>query len=370
MKMKNLLYGLFGYFILAVTFSACKEDTPPVKEEQPTPYDLVLPGNWPMPNILAENPLTVEGVALGRKLFYESLISGNGTQSCASCHQQSSGFVDANKQFSIGSEGDIGIRNAQPLFNLNWSKGYFWDGRRRTLEDLIQEPIEAANEMNLTIDSAVARLKNHPEYPGLFNKAFPAQGLTVTTLKYAMAQFIRTIISGNTKWDEYFQANPRNPEKLMTPAQARGYIAFISEEKGDCFHCHNPFNPFLINSNEREFANNGLDANPDTGFFKVTGNPNDWGKFKTASLRNLSYTAPYMHDGRFATLMEVLEHYNTGFKYSPTTDAVLITKHGDPDNNYKPIPRLTQQDKEDIIEFLKLLDDPNLESNPKWSNPN
>lgn len=187
MKMKNLLYGFIGLFVVAVSFSACKEDEPLVIDDQPTPYNLALPGNWPKPNILPENPLTVEGVALGRKLFYETLISGNATQSCASCHQQSSAFVDLNKQFSIGSEGDVGIRNAQPIFNLNWSKGYFWDGRRRTLEDLIQEPIEASNEMNLPIDSAVNRLLNHPEYPALFKKAFPNQGLNVTTLKYAMA---------------------------------------------------------------------------------------------------------------------------------------------------------------------------------------
>lgn len=358
---------------MAFWLQSCSPDTPPTAPDlmpAPTPYTLTVPGNWPKPNLLADNPLTVEGVALGRKLFYDKMLSTNGTQACADCHHQSSGFTDLQKQFSVGSEGLVGTRNAMPLFNLNWSKGYFWDGRQPTLESLIEEPMEAHNEMNLDIELAVERLIDHPEYPKLFTDAFPNDKITTKTLRYAIAQFLRTIISGgNTKWDQYFLADPRNPEKFMTEQEARGYIAFISEEKGDCFHCHNPFNPFFINSNEREFANNGLDAVPDSGLFKVTGKPNDMGKFKTASLRNLSYTGPYMHDGRFATLDQVLEHYNSGFKYSPTTDAVLISKHGDPDNNYAPIPRLTQQDKDDIIAFLKLLDDETLLTNPLWSKP-
>ncbi len=372
MKKRILVYGwmmaLTGLLILGT--QSCKENDPGVEDEGPTPYSLDIPSGWPKPNTPADNQLTVEGVALGRKLFYDRNLSMNNTQACADCHHQSDGFTDQGNRFSTGSEGILGDRNAMVLFNLNWASGYFWNGRQPTLESLIREPMEAHHEMNLSIDVAVERLKADPNYPGLFDEAFPNQGITTTTLRYAIAQFLRTIISGgNTKWDQYFMANPRNPEKMMTPQEARGYIAFISEDKGDCFHCHSPLNPFFINTNEREFANNALDAQPDTGYFKVTGNPNDWGKFKTPSLRNLSYTAPYMHDGRFATLDEVLEHYNTGFKYSPTADPVIITKHGDPNNNYEPIPRLTQQDKDDIIAFLKLLDDENLVNNPKWSKP-
>jgi len=255
-----------------------------------------------MPNILPENPLTVEGVALGRKLFYDKMLSGNGSQACVDCHNQSNGFTDPDKQFSIGSEGDLGTRNSMPLFNLNWSSGYFWNGRQPTLESLIKEPIEAHNEMNLQIEDAVVKLNADPEYPKLFNAAFPNQGVSELTLSYAMAQFLRTILSGNTAWDKAFLSSRGQQDqltKLMTPAQARGYLAFNDESKGDCFHCHSPLTPLFSNMNEREFANNGLDELPDSGYFKVTGNLNDFGKFKTPSLRNLASTGPYMYDGRF-----------------------------------------------------------------------
>lgn len=367
--MKKSVFILLGTALLTFWLQSCSPDNPPAPEEGPTPMTLDIPERWPKPNLLAENPITVEGVALGRKLFYDKILSGNGTQACADCHHQSDGFTDLKKQFSIGSAGDVGTRNAMPLFNLNWASGYFWDGRQPTLESLIEEPMEAHNEMNLDIEVAVTRLKDDAEYPGLFQKAFPNHGITTTTLRFAIAQFLRTIISGgNTKWDQYFAANRLNPEKLMTDQEARGFFAFRSEEKGDCFHCHNPLSPLFISSVDREYANNGLDAQPDSGRFKVTGNQNDLGKFKTPSLRNLSFTGPYMHDGRFATLDEVLEHYNSGFHYSSTIDPVLI-KHTDKDNNFAPIPRLTQQDKDDIIAFLKLLDDETLLTNPKWSKP-
>ncbi|MDX5321599.1 MAG: cytochrome-c peroxidase [Bacteroidota bacterium] len=366
MKNFRLSFSILFLFIGILFLNSCKPEDPIDPISGPTPYVLTTPGNWPQPNLLAENPLTEEGVALGRQLFYDAQLSKNGTQSCADCHHQNDGFTDLQKQFSTGSEGLIGNRNSMPLFNLNWASGYFWNGRQPTLESLIEEPMEAHNEMNLDIEEGVERLKKDPNYPSLFNAAFPNQGITSTTLRYAIAQFLRTIISGNTKWDQYLQANPRNPEKLMTPQEARGYFAFISEDKGDCFHCHSPINPFLINMNERQFANNGLDANPDTGYFKATGKPNDWGKFKTASLRNLAFTAPYMHDGRFATLMEVLDHYDNGITYSTTVDPVII-KHMDQD--FKPIPRLTQQDKEDIIAFLMLMTDSSLLTEPKWAKP-
>lgn len=368
--MKRTVFILIGTVALSFWLQSCGPETPPVPPtEGPTPYTLELPERFQKPNLLAENPLTVEGIALGRKLFYEKMLSDNGTQACADCHHQSAGFTDLQKQFSTGSNGDIGKRNAMPLFNLNWARGYFWDGRQPTLESLIEEPMEAHNEMNLDIETAVLRLKDDPYYPELFQTAFPSQGITTTTLRFAIAQFLRTIISGgNTKWDQYLKADLQNPDTFMTAQEARGFAAFISETKGDCAHCHSNLSPFLSAGLDRDFSNNGLDAQPDSGRYRVSGNPNDLGKFKTPSLRNLSYTGPYMHDGRFATLDEVLEHYNSGFKYSPSIDPVLI-KHADKDNNYVPIPRLTQQDKDDIIAFLKLLDDETLLTNPKWSKP-
>lgn len=361
---------LFVILLGGIVFwmQSCKPEPPDEPADtNPTPYKLTLPANWPQPKLNAKNPLTVEGIALGRKLFYDPILSRNQTQSCAGCHNQAFAFTDNGKQFSIGSEGDIGTKNAMPIYNMNWNSKFFWDGRAATLEDQVRMPVEAHNEMNYTLGEAVTRLKAHPEYPAMFTGAFPNSGITELNIQYAIAQFMRSIISKETKFDEYFLKNPRNPENLMNPGQKRGYLAFISESKGDCFHCHSPLNPFFVNLNEREFSNNGLDAQPDDGHYAVTGNSNDKGKFKTATLKNITLTAPYMHDGRFATLMDVLNHYDTGFHYSPTLDPMLI-KHID-QNTLQPVKRLSQQDKEDIIEFLKLLTDSALLSNPAYSKP-
>lgn len=361
--MNKLLLFFCCASLLAV--NACK----PGREEDdlkpaPVPYVLNVPYNWPKANMRPDNPLTVEGVNLGKQLFYDPILSGNNTQACASCHNQAFAFTDDGKRFSTGSEGDLGTRNAMPLYNLNWSSRYFWDGRASDLETLMDFPITAHFEMNQQMEAAVTELKATSNYPGLFTKAFPDEGITTKTIRYALAQFVRSIVAPKTKFSEYFQKNPVHPENLMSDAQKRGYLAFISEAKGDCFHCHSPLTPFFINLNEREFSNNGLESQPDSGLFKVTGDPNDRGKFKTPSLVNVLYTAPYMHDGRFNTIEEVLEHYNTGIKFSPTTDK-MIQKHLDIDN--QPIPRLTAQDKADIIEFLKLLTDSSVYTNPAYS---
>jgi cytochrome c peroxidase len=360
----TVLVAFFAVSVLIVTSCRDEKPEPPAPIQEPTPFSLSLPSMWPPAKSHPQNPLTVEGIALGKKLFFDPILSRNQTQSCASCHNQAFGFTDFGKKVSLGSEGDIGTMNSMPLYNLNWNSGFFWNGRAKTLEDLVREPIEAHFEMNLTMEEAEFRLQNHKDYPELFKKAFPRSEISILNIQFAIAQYLKTIISGNTKWDEYVRKNPRNPENFMTPAQKRGYTLFINEEKGDCFHCHSPLNHLLVNLNEREFSNNGLDAKPDTGYLAVTGNPMDYGKFKVPSLRNLAFTAPYMHDGRFETLMQVLDHYDTGFNYSPTLDAMLL-KHVDL-QTLKPIKRLTVQEKQDIIEYLMLLTDSTLLTNPAY----
>lgn len=354
---------------LAISVQSCKPDSPPepIDGTQPTAFTLDAPGGWPTGNYISENPLTNEGVSLGRYLFYEKALSINNTQSCASCHNQNNGFTDHENQFSTGAEGVIGTRNAMTLFNLNWSDGYFWDGRQPNLESLAGEPIEAPHEMNLSLDEAVKKIKSLPDYTDRFEKAFPGKGITTTTIRYAIAQFVRSITSYQSKWDEYKAKTPQNPAIHMTESEKRGFNAFLDEQKGDCFHCHQLNSPFIIDLRENQFANNGLDAQPDSGLARVTGDPNDIGKFKTPSLRNLAYTAPYMHDGRFATLEDVLAHYDHDFKYSPTIGTSL-TKHID--QNQQPVPRLSAQDIQDIIAFLNLMNDPTLLTNPNYSDPN
>ncbi len=367
MKKKNYILTLSLIAALIAGLESCKPDEPPTMGvPQPTPYVLDVPSNWPQGNFIAENPLTNEGVELGRHLFYEPLLSKNRTQSCASCHNQSFGFTDDGKQYSLGSEGTVGTKNAMPLFNMNWSNGYFWDGRQSTLESLAGEPIEAAHEMNLSLTKAVERLRLHPRYPTQFEQAFPGKGITETTIRFAIAQFVRSITSYNSKWDEYLRKTPQNPAAHMTPSEARGFNLFLSEAGADCRHCHPLTSPFIIDLRENEFANNGLESNPDSGLARITGKASDIGKFKTPSLRNLAYTAPYMHDGRFATLEEVLDHYEDGFKYSPTLNLNLV-KHLDQSQN--PKPRMSEQDKKDVIAFLMLLNDTTYVTNPKWKSP-
>ncbi|TNE81376.1 MAG: cytochrome-c peroxidase [Bacteroidetes bacterium] len=367
MRNSKYLLTLGLIFGLIAGLESCKPDEPPtVGTPGPTTYVLDVPSNWPLGNFIAENPLTNEGVELGRYLFYDPLLSKNSSQSCASCHNQGFGFTDHGLEVSLGSEGAVGTKNAMALFNLNWSSGYFWDGRQSTLESLAGEPITAVHEMNLSLTEAVARLKAHPSYPARFKQAFPDKEITETTLRFAIAQFIRSITSYQSKWDEYVQKTPQNPAAHMTASEARGFNLFLSETGADCRHCHTLNSPFIIDLRENEFANNGLEASPDSGYARVTGKASDIGKFKTPSLRNLAYTAPYMHDGRFATLEEVLDHYDHGFQFSSTLNVNLV-KHMDA--NQQPIPRLSAQDKQDVIAFLKLLNDSTLVTNPKWKSP-
>lgn len=325
-----------------------KEDTKPVIG---TPLTLSIPIGLPDMRMPEDNPLTVEGVALGRRLFYEPLLSGDNTMSCATCHQQASAFSDF-RRFSRGIFGDFGNRNAPALFNLGWQRKFFWDGRAASLEDQALQPIQNPIEMHETLGNAVAELNGHPEYPGLFKNAFGTGVIDSQLLAKALAQFERTMISGNSKFDRWKQ-NLASP----TPEEQRGIDLFNNPAKGDCAHCH----VFGSTFSDFEFRNTGLDSLPkDKGLSAVTNLSTDVGKFKTPSLRNVEYTAPYMHDGRFSTLEECIEHYNTGFKKSPNLDPNI---HG-------PKGRLSPQDISDLVAFMKMLSDPEYLANPAFQKPN
>ncbi|MDZ4668802.1 MAG: cytochrome c peroxidase [bacterium] len=351
MKARNLLVGLLFLGI----WSSCKKD-PEVGDSyayNPEPYNLVLPNNlgWSSFPIPADNPLTNAGVALGEKLFFDPILSANNTQSCASCHQISNSFADSNK-FSIGAFGQVGNRAAMPLFNLAWTDKYnltghryFWDGGANDLERQALGPILNPVEMaNTSLFDVVARLQNHAEYPSLFRKAFGSDSVTSVKLAKALAQYERTLISSNSNWDK-----AERRQRLRTQSEINGMVIF-STEKGDCFHCHgNLSSPYFTDFG---FHNNGLMANPkDSGLFRITGRPEDFGKMKTPSLRNLSFTGPYMHDGRFKTLMEVIEFYNSGTQNSPTVDPMISKSfpHGG--------LNLTPPEKIDLLNFLLSLND-------------
>ncbi|MCB9246419.1 MAG: cytochrome-c peroxidase [Flavobacteriales bacterium] len=354
-----------GFLALVLFVSACQQD-PVIRERDvdlpacATPYTLQLPDFFPPLPPTPGNPLTVEGIELGRRLFYEPLLSGDNTQSCASCHQQNASFVDGNKRLSIGIDGLPGFRNSMPLYNLAWAEKYFWDGNARSLEELALIPIEAEFEMHENLFRAVRELQEHPEYPGLFYRAFCDSTVNVERMAQAMAQFLRTILATSLKL-----APGSVGIQSRSPQEERGYRVFLDETKGDCFHCH-VVNAFNTNF---EFINNGLNPDPtaDPGLYGQTGDPNDLGKFKVPSLLNLKYTAPFMHDGRFSSLDEVLAFYDTGFHYSSTLDPNLV-KHMDA--NRKPVPRKwTAQDKEDLKAFILSLEDDRILSNPAFSKP-
>lgn len=345
------------YFAIIVFATSCRKDeipAPPVIPFTTTPYVLERPTGFPQFNTPDDNQLTQEGVALGRRLFYDKMLSGNFTQSCASCHNQALAFTDNGTQFSTGINGDVGTRNAQALINMAFNLHFFWDGRHTTLESQILEPVPNPIEMHLQWSEAAQRLNANTNYKDLFKKAFNVDVIDSTHVAKAIAQFIRTMISANSKLDKRL----RN-EIALTPSETNGFVIF-NTEKGDCFHCHNIDAGRLMTDNQ--FHNNGLDAVfTDLGRGAVTGNPADNGKFLTPTLRNIALTAPYMHDGRFSTLEEVVEHYNSGGVPSETIDPLM--KHVGTGLN------LTAQEKADLVAFLRTMTDEDFISDPRFSDP-
>lgn len=343
--------------IVIILCSSCSSDD---SGYQPASLPLDIPeifsNNIIAPIIPTENPQTVEGVALGKKLFFDRILSADGTQSCATCHSPQSAFAE-NLPTSVGIDGISGTRNAMPLFNLAWNYGerFNWDGSALSLEHQAEEPVENPIELHSNWDNVVDRLQNHPEYPELFQLAFNTSTITKELTTKAIAQFERTLISANSKFDKYTLGLA-----TLTPQELNGLDIFLREDKGDCFHCHgNPNNPLWT---DNDFHNNGLDATfTDLGLGTITGDPNDNGKFRSPSLRNLAYSAPYMHDGRFATLDEVINHYSEGLQNSPTIDPLMkkINQGG---------VQLSAQDKADLKSFLLTLSDPSFLNNPDFQN--
>ncbi|UPT69168.1 MAG: c-type cytochrome [Sphingobacteriales bacterium JAD_PAG50586_3] len=273
--------------------------------------------------------------------------------SCGSCHKQQFAFVDSTLQYSTGIDNIAGTRNAMPLFNLGWStKGFLWDGGATDLESQVIGPIQNPVEMHESLPNALSELNNHPQYPLLFKAAFGTDSITIPLVMKAIAQFERTLISANSKYDLYLRG-----EATLTPQETNGLQLYSDMAKGDCNHCHVLGSTFT----DFEFRNTGLDSIAvDNGRYLISLNPNDKGKFKTPSLRNIALTAPYMHDGRFGTLEQVLDFYNTGFHYPSNLDANLQTAVKG---------RLNPQEMQDLIAFLNTLTDTEFINNPNHSKP-
>jgi len=314
-----------------------------------TPYPFVVPHGFPQPSLPADNPLTVEGVALGRRLFLEKRLSGNGTQACASCHQPAYAFSDRGKAFSMGIDGHMGARNAPALFNLAWNDAFTWDGKRPRLRDQALAPIQDSREMHQSLPRAVRALQGSAGYRRDFAAAFGSTTIDGDRIGRAIEQYLYTIISADSRFDRALRR-----EAQFTDQEKRGLQLFLTENDpargqrgGDCFHCHGG----ALFSDYR-FHNNGLDGlYKDLGRRLVTHEDADAGKFKTPSLRNVALTAPYMHDGRFTSLEQVVAHYSEGVHRSATLDP-NIAKH--PDGGI----HLDAADQAALVAFLKTLTDP------------
>jgi cytochrome c peroxidase len=361
--MKRLIY----FAILMVIFVACKKDDPTedpvVITYDSTPYNLEYPSHFPPPDISSDNELTVQGVKLGRMLFHEEMLSRDGSQSCASCHNQNTGFSDTD-QFSIGVNGLPGGRQAMTIANMAWnSNGFFWDGRAPLLRDQSLLPIQDELEMDETLENVVTKLSANQAYKDQFMRAFGSESITSEKISLAMEQFMNSIISMDSKYDGYLSGT-----ETLTETEERGRLLFFTEYNpffpddsgADCQHCHSG-----MNFENDQFMNNGLDTEEniaDDGRMNVTEDPNDKGKFKVPSLRNIALTPPYMHDGRFQTLAEVLEHYNNGIQTSPTTDLALMATQ-------ETGLMLTEQDITDLVAFLETLTDYSFSANSEYGSP-
>ncbi len=354
--------------------AACKPDTPPTVDGpvyDPTAYSVKKPLGLPPFEDFSGNTMTVEGVSLGRKLFFDPILSADSTLSCSGCHGIATGLVDGTNAVSIGIDGIGGTRNSMPLFNLAYSPlfsitpegrprgGFFWDSRSPSLEDQALLPIQDPIEMHNTLPQAVLSLQRHPDYPLEFFYAFGDSTITPDKIGKAIAQFERSIVSGNTPFDRMISGQIFWDDEVFD-----GYEIYLDLFGGDCFHCHGSGALFT----DFTYRSNGLDPYtrygdfPDPGLGAITGDTADYGKFKVPSLRNLKYTAPYMHDGRFATLREVIDFYSEGVNHTSFTDQLM-------EFAFQGGAQLTEAEKDKLELFLLSLSDDSLAIRPEYQTP-
>jgi len=356
--MRKLFFFLLGLLVLA----GCRQEKAtnpepvPVPSDTPlTPYTLTVPPRFPQPYLSGINPMTVEGIALGRRLFYDSILSSNG-RSCSYCHPQEASFTS-----SIPSHGldQTLYWDILPWINLAWNPYYGWNG---AIKDMDHVGIADFGPMyfNSNINDVITKLKADPTYPSMFKRVFHEDVLVPEKIKekvaFAVAQFARTIVSSNSKFDKYMLGMAQ-----LTPQEANGYDIFFSE-KGDCFHCHGSM-LFTDNGLHNIGVDSVFNNTFNQGLYAKTGLAKDMGLMRTPTLRNVALTAPYMHDGRFKTLEEVIEHYNSGVKKSATLDPIMTL----PGKEMGLL--LSSQQKADLKAFLLTLTDTTILHNPAFSRP-
>ena len=340
---------ILGYSVLVALCFSCKED-----RVKPGLAPLPVGVEIPFPD---RNPFTAEGIALGRLLFYDPILSKNGRVSCATCHQQEKAFTDGVALSKAGVSGKPLLRHAPSLVNLAWAHDLFWDGGAKDLEAVSFGPLLHTDEMGQELRTLTQTLQQHDQYPKLFKKAFGTDSITSREVSRALAQFLRTLISTNSRYDKYVRQEPGGE---LTTMELNGLTAFNKY----CSSCH-AMDLFTDNS----YHNNGLDSTfsdeneqMQYGRGRITRLAADIGKYKTPTLRNIALTAPYMHDGRFKTLKKVLEHYSAGVLYSPSLARQLQQGQA------LGIP-LSDAEKESILAFLQTLTDEVLLKQKALANP-
>ncbi|MDC0088277.1 cytochrome C peroxidase [Akkermansiaceae bacterium] len=341
-----------AFAIIGVT-----DATPPPAKEKLTPlylpknpqgFKFKMSGRFPIPALPQDNPLLVSRVALGEKLFHDASLSRDGTISCASCHDSSTAFTDS-RVFSKGIDGQVGTRHSMPLFNLAWKHQFFWDGRASSLREQVLDPLQDPREMGETLERVAE--KAQASFPDEFEKAFGKGVVTSEKVALALEAYLLSLTSYDSRFDQAMKGSGE-----LTEEESRGFELFFTEYEprsnsygADCFHCHGG-----ALFTDHSFHNNGLNTSGDYGLEIATGKSSDRYKFSTPSLRNIALTAPYMHDGRFGTLEQVLSHYNSGVQRTENLDPNLA-KHPQGGLN------LPQEDIDALVAFLKTLSDPKYE---------
>lgn len=369
--------GFYKIFIFCLVFisvlAACKKDIDdPIVDNglKDTLINFTSPKYFPEFRNPANNPLSKRGVELGRMLFYDPVLSSDSSISCASCHNPQYSFSD-NRRYSVGVDGAVGNIQAMPLVNLDWQTKLFWNGRSNSLEAQALEPINNPIEMHETSANVVLKLMRNENYKQRFKVVFGSDQITAEMIGKAIAQFERTMISNQSKYDLIY-------DKIVTSGMSNafddsdellGFITF-NNERGQCFHCHGSQTALLAHNLDTLFRNNGLLTDAQMlgkGVAEITGKPEDEGFFKVPILRNIELTAPYMHDGRFNTLEQVVEFYSSGIQQNRNLD-INFSKNPNRLEQFGGLG-LTDDEKRGLVKFLKTLTDTSFTKNKAFSNP-
>lgn len=367
MSFKSNVLSLFGFYVILIL--VCNSCKPESIDNEPNTSEL-LPKSFPTPTYnFSKNAVTDQGFELGKALFYDGLLSRDGTIPCGECHRQDFAFTHHLHDLSHGIDNKIGLRNAPPLQNLAWQKSFGWDGGVFDLDLFAISPIQNPVEMDEELGNVLEKLRKTDKYPIMFEKAFGSKEINTERFLKALSQFMVSLVSANSKYDKVMN---KVGNTQFTASEAAGFQLFNQK----CATCHateqftdgsfrnNGLPPTqrtqivyrIVNGVEKQFTELVID----NGRSEITENPTDKNKFKVPSLRNIEVTKPYMHDGRFATLDQVLNHYSRTVTKTENIDEELLK------NGQQGIP-LTNQEKADIIAFLKTLTDIDFLSNKKFS---